>query len=102
MKWYPKQSVCPHCQTVYRYKDMRQLLWKQSAACYHCHKPMRVSRKSIWLLAAETALVYILLNAVMLNAIKGVSFFGLMLVNCIPALAFVLLLPAYTDLYKNE
>lgn len=29
MKFYPKQSVCPHCRTVYRYADVRELMWKK-------------------------------------------------------------------------
>ena len=101
MKWFPKQSVCPHCQTVYRYADVKRLTWKRQAPCYHCQKMMTVSRKSLWILAAETALVYLILNIVMLNAVRGVSFFGLLLVNCLPALAAVLLLPGYIELKHN-
>ena len=47
MKILPKQSVCPHCKTVYRYSDLKKIMWKKSDSCYHCKKNFKVSRKGI-------------------------------------------------------
>lgn len=98
MKWIPRQAACPHCQTVYRYADAGSLLWKKQAQCYHCKKTFTVSRRGFIALALETALLYALLNAIMLNAVRGVSLLGLFIVNIFPALAAVFLLPAYIKL----
>lgn len=102
MKFFPKASVCPHCGTVYRRADLKKLLWKKQAVCYHCRKSMRVSRKSFWLLAAETAAVYAIVNVIVLNAVQGLSLIGLFVINLFPALAAIWLMPYYIELQTDE
>ena len=102
MKFYPKASVCPHCRTVYRRSDLKKILWKKQAVCYHCRKSMRVSRKSFWLLAAETAAVYAVVNIFSLGVIQGLSFIGLFVINLFPALAAMWLMPYYIELQTDK
>lgn len=102
MKLYPKQCECPHCKTVYRYNDIKKLMWKKSAECYHCRETFGISRKSLWILALETAAVYALLNFILLSFIKGLSFFALFAVNLIPAIAAVILAPLYIEFVKDK
>lgn len=100
MKLYPKQSVCPHCKTIYRRAELDGLKWKKQTECYHCHKKIRVTRKGFFMLALELLAVYALLNVIMLGAVQGVTFWALFIVNIIPAAAAIILLPLYADLEK--
>ena len=102
MKLYPKQSVCPHCRTVYRYADVRELMWKKKTACYHCRKEFAVKRRSLWLLALEMTVIYALLNLLMIGVIQGISLLGMFLINMLPALAAVWLMPYYVELKKIQ
>ena len=100
MKCYPKQSVCPHCGAIYRYTDMKGLMWKKQAACYHCHREFAVKRRGIMILTLEMLAVYALLNLILIGAVRGVSLIGMFIINMIPALAAILLMPAYVELRK--
>ncbi len=33
--------VCPHCGTVYRYRDVKAACKQKDNTCYHCKKPFR-------------------------------------------------------------
>ena len=98
MKLYPKQSVCPHCGTVYRYSDVKKIMRKKSAVCYHCGKTINVSRSGLLMLALETAVVYAQRHIAAIGAINGLSFIGLFILNIIPVTAAVILAPLYISL----
>lgn len=100
MKFIPRQSVCPHCQTVYRYADAKKLVWKQQEVCYHCKKQFKISRKSIWILILELLLVYAALNAIAIGAMRTINFIALFVMNLIPVIAAILLFPLYIEFKK--
>ena len=102
MKLYPKQSVCPHCNTVYRYSDVKKIIRKKSAVCYHCGKSFKVSKSGLWMLALETAVIYALLNIAAIGAIKGLNFLGLFLLNIIPVTIAIILAPLYISLTGDK
>ena len=102
MKFLPKQSQCPYCETIYRYGDVRRLMYKSAGECYHCKKKFKVSKKSYLILALEMLVSYILLDAFVLMTIKGLSFYLLFAINLIPICAAGLLMPLYLELKKNE
>ena len=52
-----KLPVCPHCHTVYRYKDVRRVMNKKEQECYNCKKKMKISRKGFWILALIAVLL---------------------------------------------
>lgn len=100
MKFYPKQSVCPHCGTIYRYSDLNPLKWKKQTVCYHCQKTIRVSRKSLWILFAELVLLYVLTNVIAINVFHTVRLLPLFMMNVVPGVAAVILVPFYLELKK--
>ena len=100
MKFYPKQSVCPHCGTIYRYSDLKPLKWKKQTACYHCGKMIRVSKISLWILVLELLLIYALLNVIAINVLHTVTLLPLFIMNVAPAVAAVILVPFYLELKK--
>ena len=89
MKILPKQSVCPHCKTVYRYSDLKKIMWKKSDLCYHCKKNFRISRKSFWILALEMIIIYAIMNVIAIGLIESVNFISLFIMNVIPALTAI-------------
>lgn len=102
MKILPKQSVCPHCKTVYRYPDLKKIMWKKSAPCYHCKKNFRVSRKGFLILALELIVIYAIINVIAIGVVESVNFISLFIMNIIPALAAVMLLPLYIEIKKEK
>lgn len=100
MKFIPRQSVCPHCKTIYRYADAKGLVWKKQEVCYHCKKQFQISRKSIWILVLEMLLVYAALNFIAIGAMQTISFPALFVMNLIPAVAAILLFPCYIEFKK--
>lgn len=102
MKLYPSGTVCPYCGTVYRYADTKEFIRQKTARCYHCQKSCRVSHKGFWILAAELLAVYAVLNAAAIGLLQMVGFVPLFIMNVIPAVAAVYLLPLYVELKKEE
>ena len=102
MKLYPSSSACPYCKTVYRYADTKKLVSKKTAKCYHCGKDCRVTRKSVWFLALELLAIYAAINAVAIGLMQTVGFLPLFIMNIIPAVAAVYLIPLYIELKKEE
>ena len=100
MKVLPKQSVCPHCETIYRYSDLNKIKFKKSTECYHCGKALRVSRMSLWILAAELIVIYAILNVIALGVMDIFSFLALYIMNIIPILAAVFIAPMYIEIIK--
>ncbi len=102
MKFFPKQSKCPYCGTIYRYGDLRKLTYKKTDDCYHCKKKFKVSRKSLLIFAAEMLLIYIAANTFMILMIKSLTFILLFSVNLIITIAALLIMPMYFCLVKSE
>ena len=101
MKLIPKHAVCPYCRTVYRFAELRKLSGKKEDTCYHCKKTVDVSRGSVWFLALETLAVYAILNAVAIGLLQTVQLVPLLIMNTVPAIAAMLLIPLYTELKKS-
>ena len=102
MKLFPKHSQCPYCNTIYRYGDLNKLKYKKTGECYHCKRKFGVSRKSLIILLIELILVYTAINAFAIMMIKSLSFVLLFIINLIPTIAALLLLPMYLCLVKSE
>ena len=100
MKLFPKHTECPYCRTVYRYGDVKKAVWKKEQTCYHCKKTFKVVRRGFLFLATELILVYAMINAVAIGVMGTVSFFALFVMNMVPVVAAILLLPLYIDFKK--
>ena len=60
--------VCPHCNTVYRYKEVKENNRKKVIKCYHCKKEFRNSRKGLVVLALMVCLIAAVINIILLNS----------------------------------
>lgn len=96
-----KLPICPHCKTIFRYKDVNRLLYKKNVECYHCGKKFRVSRKKFFILFLIIALITAIVDAFELYVIEDISFLALMLTNIITVFIGSLLLPYFCE-FKGE
>lgn len=63
--------VCPHCGTVYRYKEVRQALRKKKITCYHCKKEFAAKRFPYLLVVMmPLAAVCVAVNIALLSRMK--------------------------------
>lgn len=95
--------VCPHCGTVYRYRDTKKA-WKQKEnTCYHCKKTFRAKLMPYG--AAEALLLLPLcigFNILMLNRMRDLNLFALFAATVAFILLFYLLIPFFIHFVKKE
>lgn len=97
-----KLPVCPHCKTIFRYKDVKKEAVKKECTCYHCGKKFRVSKKKILILFLIIALITAIFDVLVLYMIAGTSFIGLMILNIIAVTAGFFLIPYFTEFKKEK
>lgn len=97
-----KLPVCPHCKTIYRYKDVKKEEVKKECTCYHCGKKFRVSKKKILILFLIIALITAIFDVLALYMIVGTSFIGLIILNIIAVTAGFFLIPYFTEFKKEK
>ena len=97
-----KLPVCPHCKTIFRYKDVKKEAVKKECTCYHCGKKFRVSKKKILILFLIIALITAIFDVLVLYMVAGTSFIGLMILNIIAVTAGFFLIPYFTEFKKEK
>ena len=95
-----KLPVCPHCKTIYRYKDVKKELRKKECECYHCGKKFRVSKKKILILFLLIALITAIFDVLALYMIAGTSLIGMIIMNIITVTAGFFLIPYFVNFKK--
>lgn len=99
-----KLPVCPHCHTIYRYGDVKKLIFKSKETCYHCHKDFKVSKIKIIILFLLIALITAIFNLIQLYMVEDLSFVALMITNVIFVTVGVFLIPLFINfkLFKSS
>lgn len=59
--------VCPHCETVYRYKEVKENKNKKEIVCYHCKKKFRPSKSGYCILGSLVIMIAVTINVALLN-----------------------------------
>lgn len=98
-----KLPVCPHCGTVYRYKDTAKAIAGKQTECYHCHKEFRIKLFPYVLIEAVALIaVSIGLNLLILSRLETLNPIPLFAAT-IPLLLLILVLaPFFTRFVKTE
>lgn len=66
--------VCPHCGTVYHYRDTIKIAGKKTAECYHCKKSFKASVfPSVLVLILIWLLLNVSTNVILLSRMKGLN-----------------------------
>ena len=89
--------VCPHCGTVYHYKDTKAAIKNRENTCYHCEKKFVAKRFPYLIIGALIPLVLcIVLNIVLLSRMESLQLWPLILVTLVFLLIIYLIIPFFT------
>lgn len=95
--------VCPHCGTVYHYKDIKNEIKQKQDTCYHCKKQFRVSFFPGVLICGGILLILcIALNILVLFRMRDFQLWPLFLITLVFILLLYLLIPFFTSFRKTE
>ena len=95
--------VCPHCGTVYRYKDTKKAIKEKKNICYHCQKEFKVKYFPYILVDIVLLLALcIAVNILLLNRMTALNLFALFGVTLAFMLAGYLLVPFFIRFVKIE
>lgn len=92
--------VCPHCNTIYRYKDVSNILNKKSTVCYNCKKEFQIKRKKFLILFFIIALFCAIFDIFELYMVAQVNFVVLVVTNVMFILLGLILRPFFTNFKK--
>lgn len=97
-----KLPVCPHCKTVYSYKEVKENNKKKDIECYHCKKEFHNSRIGVAVLAVIICVIAMVINIFILNKSTEiiVSLIPISIVSIIAVLIGILLIPFFIS-YKK-
>ena len=95
-----KLPVCPHCQTIYRYGDVRKNLNTKIHTCYHCKKQFKTSFSGLWLLLLFIVAVGITVNLIEITIFASTNVIALLVTNIVLILFFLLFVPFFTKFRK--
>ena len=95
-----KLPVCPHCNTIYRYGDVRKMINKKGDTCYHCKKKFRVKKIKILILFLIIALITAIFDFLELYVMAGTTFLTLMITNIIALTIGVFLIQFFVRFEK--
>ena len=95
--------VCPHCGTVYRYKETREAIRKKENICYHCQKKFKVRIFPTVLSAAILPLILcIALNIFLLTRMENLQLIPLFIATMLFILLVFIIIPFFTIFKKIE
>lgn len=95
--------VCPHCGTVYRYKDTKKAIKNKENECYHCQKRFKSKLFPYILVGALIPLVLcIALNIFLLTRMTNLQLLPLFAVTIVFLLIIYIIIPFFTKFKKIE
>lgn len=95
--------VCPHCHTVYHYRDVRRIKSKKEEKCYHCGKSFKVSKLGYIVLFLITAVLTVVINLLILNSMPDIrGSMALIVIISLIAVTAALIFTPYFILFKRS
>ncbi len=95
--------TCPHCGTVYRYRDTKEAIKKKENTCYHCNKKFTAKRFPYLLVGALIPLVLcIVINIILLLRMENLQLIPLFCVTLVFLLIIYFIIPFFTKFKKSE
>lgn len=89
--------VCPHCGTVYRYKDTKAAIKNRENTCYHCGKRFAAKRFPYIIVGALIPLILCVgLNVFLLSRMESLQLLPLFAVTLVFLLIIYLIVPFFT------
>ncbi len=98
-----KLPVCPHCGTVYRYKDTKNAIINKENECYHCHNKFRIKLFPYVLIEAVALIaISIGINLLILSRMSSFNLIPLFVITIGILVIVILLVPFFTHFVKTE
>lgn len=96
--------VCPHCKTVYSYKEVKENNKKKLIKCYHCKKEFKNNRRGLIILGLMVLVLTAAFNVFMLNNSSDifVSVVLIAVISVIAVLIGILLIPFFIGYKKAK
>lgn len=87
-----KLPICPHCHTVYGYREVKKIAKEKSHTCYHCKNEFRASKRPCLVLILILFVLAVAANVGVLYMSPNLNFYALVGINVIFILLFIALL----------
>lgn len=95
--------VCPHCGTVYRYKDTKEAIKNKENTCYHCQKRFKAKVFPYLLVGALIPLVLCIgFNIFLLTRMTNFELLPLFAATLLCILIIYLIIPFFTKFKKVD
>ena len=95
--------VCPHCGTVYRYRDTKKAIRNKENTCYHCQKKFRAKIFPYLIVGALIPLALCIgFNIILLSRMTNLELLPLFAVTLLCILIVYLIIPFFTKFKKSE
>lgn len=92
---------CPHCGTVYRYRDTVKTVKKKENICSHCKKIFTAKTTYVAIEAAVLIVLCICVNLILLFRMREMSLIALFAVTLVFLLLIFILMPFYVRFTKT-
>ena len=96
-----KLPVCPHCHTIYRYKDVSRVMNKKEQECYNCKRKIIISRKGFWLLILIAVILSVGSTFLILNIFHNATAIAAYIVTVLIIIAGFFARPFFVS-FKND
>ena len=94
---------CPHCGTIYRYKDVRAAIRNKDNICYHCEKKFKAKVFPGIIAGAGIPIVLaVALNILLLTRMKNLELVPLFIITMLAILIIMLIVPFFTRFQKVD
>ena len=95
--------VCPHCGTIYRYRDTGIARKNRDNTCYHCHRHFKAALLPGAVIEALILLPFCVgLNILLLTRMSQLNLIALFAATVLFILLYVLLMPFFFRFIKTE
>lgn len=95
--------VCPYCNAVYHYKEVKKISKEKSHKCYYCNKNFNVEKMPgsavLW---AIVILLAILINVSVLMVMTFFNVIPLLIVSLLAAAVGVVLIPYFIGFKRQK
>ena len=102
---YTANRKCPHCHTIYGYREVKKIAKEKSHTCYHCKNEFRASKRPCLVLILILFVLAVAANIGVLYMSPNLNFYALVGINVIFILLFIALYPlfvSFKDIKKGK
>lgn len=95
--------VCPYCNAVYHYKEVKQILKEKTHKCYHCNKNFNVEKLPGTAVLWSIVIIFaILINVSILMVMTAFNIIPLLMISFFAAVLGFILIPYFTGFKKEN